>query len=300
MTVARADIAVGHVDDAASLEKVLTALRQLHGEHYDFAVERWEGEKRIEAMLGTVVHLFVVGAEEGQIRLYPGEQVRGPSEDGPYRLAGEVGELLEGYSEEVWPGDAICVDATTADRTLLTGGGTFFKVVTEATAYPFPRLALLRNLPSLPGGCAAYDGAFRRETLPPQEVLDAAVDRRGNNRVNQHTLDMRPDRQPLPRAHYHGQVAVADGAFVNHSETALVLPRSVYDLPPVRDTEEGEIALYPHPAEEPEDFFTVPMRPGSIAVTPAAEAGPVGHRFIDAFAMLVAIPGFVAPTQWME
>ena len=45
MTVARADIAVGHVDDVASLEKVLAALRQLHGEHYDFAVERWEGEE---------------------------------------------------------------------------------------------------------------------------------------------------------------------------------------------------------------------------------------------------------------
>ncbi len=235
MTVARADVAVGHLDDAASVEEVLAALRQLHDERYEFAIERWDGERRIEAMPGTVVHLFVVTAENAHIRLYPGEQVRGPSAEGPYRRAGEMGELMEGHSEELWPGDVVCVDATTADRTLLSGGGVYLKVVAEATAYPFPRLALLRNLPDQPGGCAAYEGAFRRQVLPPQEVPAEAANQRGNNRVNQHTLDMRPDRQPLPAPHCHGQVAVVDGVWVNHSETAIVLPRSAYNLPPVDD-----------------------------------------------------------------
>jgi hypothetical protein len=31
-------------------------------------------------------------------------------------------------------------------------------------------------------------------------------------------------------------------------------------------------------------------------VTPATVTTLVGHRFMDAFAMLVAIPGFVAPS----
>ena len=98
MTVARADVAVGHLDDAASVEEVLAALRQLHDERYEFAMERWDGERRIEAMPGTVVHLFVVTAENAHIRLYPGEQVRGPSAEGPYRRAGEMGELIKTYT----------------------------------------------------------------------------------------------------------------------------------------------------------------------------------------------------------
>ena len=297
MTVARAGVAVGHIDDVASVEKVTAALRQLHQERYDFAIESWQGERRIEAMPGTVVHLFVIAAAEAQIRLYPGEQVRGPSAEGPYRRAGEIGELMEGHSEELWPGDAVCVDATTADRTLLSGSGTYFKVVAEATAYPFPRLALLRNLPNQPGGCAAYEGAFRRQALPPQEVAAESADRRGNNRVNQHTLDMRPDRQPLPAPHYHGPVAIADELWVNHSETAFILPRSAYNLPLVSAAEKGEVALYPQAAENPTDSFSETVQPGSIIMTSATQTEVAGHCFTDAFAMLVAIPGFVAPYQ---
>jgi hypothetical protein len=172
---------------------------------------------------------------------------------------------------------------------------TAFQVIAEATAYPTPRLVLLRHLQDRPGGCAAYPGAFRREALPPQRMPDGTEDRRGPNRVNEHTLDMRPDRHPTPIKHYHGPVACTEGRSVSHSETALVLPRAAYGLPLVNGSEEGYAVLYPRPAEDPTECLTVPVRPGSILVTPATEAGAIGHCFANAFAMLVAIPGFVAP-----
>ena len=43
------------------------------------------------------------------------------------------------------------------------------------------------------------------------------------------------------------------------------------------------------------DAFIVPVRPGSLVVTPSTGERLYGHAFENAFAMLVAVPGFVAP-----
>jgi hypothetical protein len=181
----------------------------------------------------------------------------------------------------------------------------------------------LRHLDDRPGGCAAYPGAFRREALPPVRPSllpkhgqegEVDADRRGPNRVNEHTLDMRIDRDPRPRPHHHGLVTTGAGntnavSSVNHSETALVLPRNCYALPPfglgeslsqgsdseAGHSETGHVIIYRQPATDPTDTITVPVRPGSIVVTPATGDGVVGHCFENAFAMLVAIPGFVSP-----
>src|SRR5690606_19305346 len=123
-----------------------------------------------------------------------------------------------------------------------------------------------------------------------------APDQRGVHRVNEHTLDMRRDRTPRPQPHHHGPVASANRVVVNHSETALVLPRASYHLPPFGDQSEtpesGRVIFYPN-VGNPAERVVVPVRPGSILVTPATTAGIAGHCFENAFAMLVAIPGFV-------
>jgi hypothetical protein len=299
-SIDRTDIAVGHVADDASMHDVIATLRELHGAEYDFALEQWHGPSRLTAPPGRVIYLFVMDTAEATMPLRPGERVRGPAPGGPYQLAGSFAEVTAPCREALWPGDVVCVDAEAAEGVLLEGVGTAFRVDAEATAYPLPRLAMLRHLESRPGGCAAYPGAFRREALPPLRAPEGAADRRGPNRVNEHTLDMRSDRQPPPIKHYHGPVPCGHGHTVNHSETALVLPRAAYGLPLVDGSEEGEVFLYPRLAEDPAACFRVPVRPGSILVTPATEAGGVGHCFLNAFAMLVAIPGFVAPYQRME
>jgi hypothetical protein len=299
-TIDRTDIAVGHIADDASIRGVIATLRELHGAEYAFALERWHSPKRLIAPPGRAIYLFVMETAAAAIPLRPGERVRGPAPGGSYRSADGFAEVRAPHREELWPGDVVCVDAEAAEGIVLEGAGTAFRVDAEATAYPLPRLAMLRHLESRPGGCAAYAGAFRREALPPLRAPEGAADRRGPNRVNEHTLDMRSDRQPPPIKHYHGPVPCGRGHTVNHSETALVLPRAAYGLPLVDGSEEGEVFLYPQPANDPSSCFRVPVRPGSILVTPATAAGGVGHCFRSAFAMLVAIPGFVAPYQRME
>jgi hypothetical protein len=111
---------------------------------------------------------------------------------------------------------------------------------------------------------------------------------------------IRSDRHPPPIRHYHGPVALGNGVTVNHSEIAIVLPRTRYDLPEVAGADEGQIVIYRRPAEDPADILTLPVRPGSIVVTPATPATSMGHCFENCFAMLVAIPGFVAPYTMIE
>jgi hypothetical protein len=195
--------------------------------------------------------------------------------------------------EELWPGDVLCVDE--AQPLKVRGDLVSFHVESEASAYPLPTVAFLRHLSDRPGGCAAYPGAFRREALPPLRAAAGAADQRGANRVNEHTLDMRVDRTPGPQPHHHGPVAVGEGRVVNHSETALVLPRARYGLPAVDEPETGRVLIYRRPTIDPSDTVVIPVRPGSIVVTPATVEGIAGHRFENAFAMLLAIPGFVSP-----
>ncbi|MCC6169994.1 MAG: hypothetical protein IT329_22440, partial [Caldilineaceae bacterium] len=182
------------------------------------------------------------------------------------------------------------------------GRGVYFEVTTELGGYAAPQAALLRHLPDKPGGCASYAGAFRREALPPVRATgsggaEGTVDQRGVNRVNEHTLDMRHDRLPLPSRHRHAPVAVGGGRSVAHSEIALVLSRPAYGLPEVTGESEGRVVLYTCPELDPAQTVEVALRPGSIVVTPASETGVAGHYFANAFAMLVAIPGFVSPAQ---
>jgi hypothetical protein len=163
---------------------------------------------------------------------------------------------------------------------------------------------MLRNLGSEPGGCASYDGAFRREALPPVPSEDKHDDR-GENRVNQHTLDMRIDREPGPIKHYQGTVSTGPDEEMANTEIAIVLPRKVYDRPPFEHdgedrTDEGWVKMYHQPASDPTDTENIPVSPGSILVTPATDEHVYGHCFENAFAMLVAIPGFVAPLHYVE
>jgi hypothetical protein len=74
----------------------------------------------------------------------------------------------------------------------------------------------------------------------------------------------------------------------------------VYGLPEVDQADHGHIRLYRRPQADLSDQQVVPVRPGSIVVTPAAVDGVVGHCFENAFAMLVAIPGFVSPYNFIE
>lgn len=303
MTEQAVDTVVAHVDESDAVAHLLDTLRALHGPSYDFAVGSWSDNASLHAPPGRVVHRFIIDTADARIALQSGQVVRGVPPTGPYQLrdkttttAPVAAEVTAPHQEALWPGDVICV-AHGEVEARLCGSGTYFDVVTEATAYPLPRLVLLRHLPDKPGGCAAYTGAFRREALPPVRATGATVDRRGVNRVNEHTLDMRLDRDRQPTPHHHGPVSAGQNTVVNHSETAIVLPRASYDLPEPEEPDRGRIALYRRPEEDPTDCVMIPVRPGSIVVTPAANSRIMGHIFENAFAMLVAIPGFVAPHQ---
>ena len=291
-------VPVAHIDDPSAISAVLTALRALHGPTYEFAVGEWGGDVRLIAPPGAVLYRFLL-TTGAMIHLQPGDYVRGPSVDIPCQPVDRtLAEVTIDCTEALWPGDVV----TIGDQTpvLLSGSGRYFEVTVEATAYCAPRAAFLRNLPDHPGGCAAYPGAFRREAIPPQRPLKEDLDQRGVNRINEHTLDMRIDRKPTPIRHYHGPIAVGEGEVVNHSEIALVLPRTVYGLPEVTTTDEGQLLIYRQPATDPTDTVTIPVRPGSIVVTPAAVENVMGHCFENCFAMLIAIPGFVAPYHMIE
>lgn len=292
-------IPIAHIDDRDAVAHLLDALHTLHGPDYAFALDTWSGDTAFTTATGTVAYRFLIDTEDATIDLQPGDSVRGPSPDGPYRTQGEDwAATTTAHTEALWPGDVITA-AGDEPPVRLRGRATYFQVTTEATAYPAPRLALLRNLTDFPGGCAAYEGAFRREAIPPQRPPADAADARGVNRVNEHTLDMRIDRRPTPSRHHHGPVPV-NGTFVNHTETAIVLPRSVYGLPEVDQPDRGHLVLHRNPQDDPNDTVTVPVRPGSIVVTPATPERVVGHCFENVFAMLVAIPGFVSPYRFIE
>lgn len=285
---------VAHVDDPSALAKLLDALRALHGPTYQFAVGRWAGQVRMIAPPGAVLYRFLIESDAATVTLQQGDQIRGPAADGPYTSEdGVVATVTATHHAELWPGDVVTADDHTP--VTLQGGGVYFEVTVEATAYPAPRAAFLRQLSDQPGGCAAYPGAFRREAIPPQRPPVDATDQRGINRINEHTLDMRFDRHPPPIRHYHGPIPTGDDMVVNHSETAIVLPRRTYGLPEVDRVDEGQVVIYRQPAVDPMDTVTIAVRPGTLIVTPATPEGTMGHCFENCFAMLIAIPGFVAP-----
>jgi hypothetical protein len=289
-------VAVGHIDDPASMDALCKILAAIHGPEYILSVVRWRGQTTLTAPRGRQRFCFVMEEEKVRVLLAPGQRVRGVPASGPYqRLEEHWGEVIAPVEEELWPGDVLCINGNQRQPIIVTGNVTCFQVETEATAYPLPTVAFLRHLNDRPGGCAAYPGAFRREALPPVRAAAGAEDQRGVNRVNEHTLDMRSDRTPRPQPHHHGPVAIGAGARVNHSETALVLPRARYNLPFVDEPETGRVVIYPQATTDPADTMVVPVRPGSVVVTPATSDGIVGHCFENAFAMLVAIPGFVSP-----
>jgi hypothetical protein len=301
MTQKTLDVPVAHVDDAESVAALLDTLSALHGPAYEFAVERWAGEEDVAPLPGRTIYRFLIESRGAALALRPGDLVRGPETNGHALPVDHMfARAITPHQVDLWPGDVVCVDSADHHPAILHGEGVYFEVITESAGYRAPRVALLRNLDSIPGGCAAYPGAFRREALPPQRPTAEAADRRGVNRVNEHTLDMRIDREPPPIRHYHGPVPVGDGQLINHSETAIVLPRARYNLPEVDRPDEGHIVVYRRPAEDPTDTVTIPVRPGSIIVTPATTEIVMGHAFENCFAMLVAIPGFVAPYNFIK
>jgi len=286
------DIPKAHIDDAAASERLTDALADIHGEPYGFAVRRWEGSTVLESDEDRVTYHVIVDADDAGTTVQPGDPVRGPPPEAPYREPASGFQIAQkAHTAAIWPGDVIVLQPDEAPVEL-TGTGATFEVRVPPTAYPAPRFGFLRNVPDDAGGCAEYDQAFRREVLPP-EVSAGDDDTRGVNRVNQHTLDMRHDRKPTPVQHCHAPVATGDDA-VPHTETAIVLDRSTYDLPPVEATD-GHVQLFRRPLENPTDRVHLPVKPGSIVVTPATEERVYGHCFRNTFAALVAIPGFTAP-----
>ena len=294
-TVEPYEIPVAHIDNPESIDSLVQSLKNLHGCEFEFAVQSWQGPTVLSAPTGKTAYRFVMQSTNASIQLAPDDHVHGLSHAGPYHIQNNSwGITLQSHTEALWPGDTI-VTNNSIGSAHITGAGTYYEVIAETTDYPLPKLALLRNLTNKPGGCASYPNAFRREVLPPQKPSEHEMDRMGTNRVNQHTLDMRPDRQPLPSKHHHGQVQGSHG-MVNHTETALVLPRSVYGLPETNGTTEGHAIIYRDPLNKgTSDSFTIPIKPGSIVVTPSTGDRIYGHCFQNAFAMLVAVPGFVAP-----
>ncbi len=305
MKTQTASIPVGHLDDQKSISNVIDDLHELHeGDGYRFSVDTWEGPTELGTGTFGARYIFVMRADEARVQLQEGDLVRGPSDTSTYKkLEDGYGTVIKNRTEAVWPGDSL--STTSSEKPLqIEGSGVYFSVQTEETDYPAPRLSMLRNLGSEPGGCASYDDAFRREALPPIPSDDEQDDR-GVNRVNQHTLDMRIDRDPGPIKHYHGTVSIGPNQSMPNSEIALVLPREMYDRP-VFEHEgtdrpaEGWMRLYRNPERDPSVTEIIPASPGSIVVTPATEEHVYGHCFENAFAMLVAIPGFVAPLNYVE
>lgn len=292
---------VAHIDDTASVAALLATLADLHGPAYGFALGRWDGAARWTGHAGRAVYRFVVAAEDAPLMGAAGARLRGWPDQGDWRsLPNGMVETASPWQAGLWPGDVVALEPGT--QLEVQGRGVYFEVTTELGGYAAPQAALLRHLPDKPGGCASYAGAFRREALPPvraplSDGVEGVADRRGVNRVNEHTLDMRHDRLPPPSRHHHAPVAVGGGRSVAHSEIALVLPRRVYGLPEVAGETEGRVVLYTDPEHDPSATVEVALRPGSIVVTPAAGTGVAGHYFANAFAMLVAIPGFVAPAR---
>jgi hypothetical protein len=299
ITVERVLCPVAHVDDQPALKRLLAALHGLHGPGYGFGVGRWEGETVVEGRPGLARYWFVVESTGATVTGAAGDRIRGLPPIGPY-AAGEsgLGVATGPWQEPFWPGDVLCLEPGTS--VAMTGAGSYFEVETKQTAYVAPRAVFLRYLPDKPGGCAAYPGAFRREALPPIRAAQEAEDQRGVNRVNEHTLDMRIDRQPPPSRHYHGPVPTGAGQWVNHSEIAIVLPRTRYGLPEIEGESQGRIVVYPRPDQEPAEVQEMVVRPGHVVVTPATADGAAGHCFANAFATLIAIPGFVSPYRYID
>lgn len=286
-------VPTAHVDDEQSTAELTDTLTKIHGGSYEFAVDRWETGTVLEPQQRRDAYHVVIEAENGSVTVAPGDPVRGRPPHGPYEQAnGPFATATDSHEVDVWPGDVIAVRP--ADGPVeLTGTGTYFEVRTEVTPYPAPRFCFLRHIEDEVGGCAEYETAFRREALPPVPS-DADDDARGVNRINQHTLDMRHDREPEPVQHCHAPVASGDGRRVDHTETAIVLDRSTYDLPPVEASDQ-HVRIFRRPHEDASDWVDLPVDPGSIVVTPATETEVYGHCFRNAFAALVAVPGFTAP-----
>lgn len=301
MNLEALSVPIAHIDDADSTDQLIRTLETIHGPEYGFALGRWAGETQWEPVPERLIVRFIVASDHASASLQPGDTVGGPLGIEGYRPVDEhVSAVDTELTEELWPGDVICLDDGIEHGMTVTGFGVYFEVSTPRTGYHVARLSLLRYLPDFPGGCAAYPGAFRREALPPDRNNTDCPDPRGVNRVNEHTLDMRIDRDPPPIRHYHGAISVGDGQIVNHSETAIVLPRSIYNLPEVGEVDQGHILIYRRPAQDPTDTVIIPVRPGSIVITPATSENVMGHAFENCFAMLVAIPGFVAPYNFVE
>lgn len=295
------ELPIAHADDREGQQQVVALLARIHGPEYQFQIRSFRGSMQIYPTPNKLIACFIMEARNAGATLFLGDRVRGPDPGTPCRrVDSDLHEATVRCYSEVWPGDSLCVDGRSRSMAGLSGQGTYLEVTAPLTDYQAPRLTLLRNLPDKPGGCAAYDGAFRREALPPMPPAQEAEDERGANRLNMHALDMRTDREPPPSRHHHGPVPVSAVSTVAHSETALVLPRDIYGLPNHATGQTEHVVLYPDPLTEQSKQIKVPVRPGSIVVTPATADWTMGHSFENAFAMLVAIPGFVSPYRHLS
>lgn len=288
-----APVPTAHVDDEQSTTELAETLLAIHGGSVAVSIDRWEPGTVIEPPAARIAHHVVIDAENSSVTVSSGDRVRGRPPDGPYEAGDDIAVTATGAHEvALWPGDVLTLRPD--DEPLeLAGTGTYLAVRTERTAYPAPRFAFVRHIQDDVGGCAEYDDAFRREVLPPV-VSDVDGDARGVNRLNQHTIDMRHDRDPQPVQHCHAPVTAGGGERVPHTETAIILDRARYDRPPVEGSD-PHVRLFRRPHEDDSDWVDVSVEPGTIIVTPATETETFGHGFRNAFAALVAVPSFTAP-----
>lgn len=287
------EIPTAHVADDASTAALAETLNDIHGRPYEFSIGRWSGRTVLQPDPVRTSYHIVIEAEDSTVAVGTGDLVRGPPPDlSTGQSDSRFARAIDSRTVDIRPGDVITLGPDD-DPVELTGSGTRFEVLTERTSYRAARFSFLRHVNDEAAGCAVYEGAFRREVLPP-EPSDDEDDARGVNRINQHTIDMRHDREPRPVQHCHAPVTTGQGGRVNHTETAIVLDRSTYGLPPVEESE-GHVRIFRRPHEDASDRFDLPVEPGSIVVTPATTERVYGHCFRNTFAILVAVPGFTAP-----
>lgn len=287
------EVPTAHLSDETAVAALVETLNGIHGPSYGFSVDRWSGRTVLEPATDRMSYHVVIEAEDSSVEVAPGDRLRGSPPGLSERTSnGRFSRATDARTVPLRPGDVITV-APGEDPVELTGSGTRLGILTERTAYRAARFCFLRHIPDEPAGCAEYEGAFRREVLPP-EPSDDESDSRGSNRVNLHTIDMRHDREPEPVQHYHEPVTTGHGGRTNHTETAIVLDRSTYGRPPVEGSDE-HVRIFRRPREDASDWFDLRVDPGSIVVTPATEDRVYGHCFRNAFAVLVAVPGFTAP-----
>jgi hypothetical protein len=193
-------------------------------------------------------------------------------------LRGEGKAGLGGGFKTLLPGDQI---ALTPERPLKVEGS-FSWAWIEDRAWKEeapPAVQPLMSLPDTSGGCNVSPGAFRRLqiTWNPRGVSPENPD--GQNRLNSHVVNI---EARFSNTHYHPSPAEGGGA--SQEELYFVLDRRPYSISAGDDS---AVLVFPELADL-SVFERIPLQPGDVAYF----APRTGHRGLDVFVNVVALPGF--------